>query len=145
MDHLAEPLERLQAEASRFVADRQQRILYVAVDEDLAAAAHGLIQTLEWHAENRGPFFELLTPFTNKAHGWTERTQALRDVYEAHAAAYDRNAIGLPSLPAADPKLSPQHAFAATVAFAARAFSSEYVGTDGVTVVLLPGETRDGP
>src|SRR5947199_5007631 len=129
MDHLTRPLEDLQARAGQFVADREARLLYVAADEELAETARGVLQTLEWHPENRRAFFELNAPFIGQVPGWQERTQALREAYAAQVAAYDHRAIGLPALAALDPRAPPLQAFVTTLAAVAKAFTGPSLPT----------------
>ncbi|HXU80397.1 MAG TPA: hypothetical protein VN914_03305, partial [Polyangia bacterium] len=144
MDHLTLPLETLQARASQFVADGEARVLHVVADEDLAAQALGLLQALEWHPENSRPLFELTAPFSGKAPGWSERTEALGEAYAAQVAAYDHAAIGLPALPALDPKLPPLQAFAVALAGLTRVFTAPDLETEGVLILLAPGHTPEG-
>jgi hypothetical protein len=145
MDHLTQPLEDLQARAGQFVADREARVLHVAADEELADTALGLLQALEWHAENRRAFFELTAPFSSRAPGWPERTEALREAYAAQVAAYDNRAIGLPALAPLEPRLPPVQAFAMTVGALARAFTAPGLETEGILVLLNPGHCPEGP
>lgn len=145
MDHLARPLEELQARASQFVASDEARVLYLAVDEELAEAARELVVALEWHPENRGPLFTLTVPFIGKNPGWPERQEALRLAYQAQAIAYDHRAIGLPPLQAVDPQAPPQLAFAASLAAVAKAFTGKEVEARGILVVLAPGHTPEAP
>jgi tetratricopeptide (TPR) repeat protein len=143
MDHLTQPLDELQTRAGQFLADREARVLWVVVDEELASPAGGLIEALEWHAENRRAVFELTAGFSVKAPGWGARTEALREAYARQVVAYDQRAIGLPALPPIDQGPAPTHAFATTLAAIARAFSSPDLETEGVMVVLAPGRTAE--
>src|SRR4051794_11121087 len=130
MDHLAQPLENLQVRAGRFVADREARVLYAAGDHELVQTALGILQTLEWHPENRQAFFELSAPFSSQAPGWAERTEALREAYAAQVAVYDQRAIGLPAL-ALEARQPPLQAFATTLLAITRAFTAPTMETEG--------------
>src|SRR4051812_35962298 len=122
MDHLAQPLEELHARASQFVADPEARVLYVPVDDELFDGARDLLAALEWHPENRGPFFELGTPFGPKDPGWTARTSALETAYGEQVVGFDRAAITLPSVGPPNPALDPIAAFAVYLAAIAGVF-----------------------
>src|SRR3954451_17865885 len=91
MDHLAQPLEALQARAAAFGADDRARLLYVPADPDLAEAALRIAVSQEWHPDNTRPFLVLASS------SWHARCHELRAEYARHATAYD--AITFPELP----------------------------------------------
>src|SRR3954452_15852685 len=103
MDHLRQPLQALHARAGAFVADGDARLLYVPADAELAEAALRLVGGVEWHPDNRRPVLLLTTPFSAAAPGWAARTEALRAEYQRYQDAFDRQALGLPALPALSP------------------------------------------
>jgi hypothetical protein len=145
MDHLTQPLENLQARAGQFLAAPEARVLHVIADEELAEPALALLRALEWHAENARAFFELTVPFSSKAPGWAERTEALREAYAAQIAAYDQRAITLPPLAPLEPRLPPLQAFALTVAAVTRSFTAPGMETEGIILLFAPGRCPEGP
>jgi hypothetical protein len=144
MDHLIQPLEQLQERAGQFLTDRKARVLHVPTDEELTSPAREVLQTLQWHPDNRRAFFELSVPFSTKAPGWTERAGALREAYIRQVAAFDHQAIGLPALPPPDPRHAPLQAFVTTLAAINRVFAASGLETEGVLLLVDPGHTPEG-
>jgi hypothetical protein len=144
MDHLALPLENLHKACGEFITDGGSRVLYVPVDDELAAGAKALVTALEWHPENRR-FVVLLDPGHGpKDEGWAERTATLRAAYEAIADAHQLEAVGLPELPAAEASVDLRLAFAKTLASVVTALAPDgETEAEGLLIVLAPDAVHD--
>jgi len=142
MDHLTKPLDELHARAGQFLLDPQATILYVPCEDSLFDGAHQLLASLEWHPENRHPFFELLVPYEPKSAGWSERVETLRQAYQLHVDAYDGEAVTLPELPPVDQQITPLEAFGRQLGAVVRVFTSDELGTRGALVMLAPEKVK---
>lgn len=87
MESFARPLRSLQEEMSWFVRAEEIKALHVTTEATLRRPALDLIAAHEYHADNRALFVPFEDPFSGADHGWSVRTQRLREQLAEKTAA----------------------------------------------------------